>query len=241
MDRLRITVGGRLMCERWDSDAREFFDVDVTDRIEYFLYDECGLEKGVRLWDIFNMVRDAGKYEFLSPILTNGPWLEQIIEEGLYPTQKCVDKVVLDWQGSITDFGGYPEIGIWGHFYGNKEGDDNRWSLSMSPTNEFTDCEVVLNPKFILYDETNKANKSRNEEERNKSYYLPLVEVSKEFTLMDILKGIFWDLSFHGGPYERQKQAEELEEISKDIKDGKAELISFDDVKALMKDLDDEG
>lgn len=54
-------------------------------------------------------------------------------------------------------------------------------------------------------------------------------------TLLQFLNAILWEISFHGGPEERDRRRAELLEIAAEVEAGTAKLIPLDDV---LKDLD---
>ena len=228
---LKIMKGGRLFKG----------DEDITDALPIYLSGEhCELEDGVTLKDVFKLVKNSDSEQLLSPLLTNGyTWLGELLDEGLNGDQsKCeVDEIVVGRSQEFSCWDGVNELDDSIDVSGVKIGDEERYGLDLTPTNELMGARVVLDKEFKIYDvrpeiwdswwEQNKDNPERKSLEP----YPVLLKAEKGFTLLDILGSLFYELSFMGSPVERIKSLEGLKEQVKDIEEGKAELIPWEEVK----------
>lgn len=64
-----------------------------------------------------------------------------------------------------------------------------------------------------------------------------LAKVRCSMTLLEVLDGIYWDISFYGGPAKRDNFMKDLCGRMEDVKSGKAETIPLED---FLKELDEE-
>jgi hypothetical protein len=62
------------------------------------------------------------------------------------------------------------------------------------------------------------------------------IDVIPTITLMELLYWIFWELSFLGSLEERDDKGEGLKQIVDDIKEGKAELTPWEEIKTKLED-----
>jgi len=64
----------------------------------------------------------------------------------------------------------------------------------------------------------------------------PILTADYSFSLLQILKGIFWELSFHGSPKSRDEQMEKLKKQMDEIERGEAKLIPWEEVKQRLEE-----
>ena len=57
----------------------------------------------------------------------------------------------------------------------------------------------------------------------------------KTFTLLELYKGMFWEMAFMGTPERRDQQLEELKKTIEGIESGEVETIPWEEVKAKFK------
>jgi hypothetical protein len=93
----------------------------------------------------------------------------------------------------------------------------------MTPVYELSGLPVKLNDEFVIYNGKDFACKN------------PLFSSTKGFTLLDILHGIFWELSFFGSTADREKMATNLHKQVEDIKSGKVKCIPMEEIKEKFK------
>lgn len=86
-------------------------------------------------------------------------------------------------------------------------GNNDYYALNFSPINNLSDFKIKLNTEFEI---TGMYNLSNNT--------LPvLVKANKSFTLLEVLRGIFWELSFFGNPKDRDSKMKDIQKSCKDI------------------------
>ena len=82
------------------------------------------------------------------------------------------------------------QLQFWTNWYGVIK--KQRLSLSYTPLYTIADIPVKLNKKFDIWDWDNMKDK-------------PGISYKRDFTLIEILHAIYNDISFHGGPKDRDK------------------------------------
>ena len=239
LSKMTIYKGGLLKGLAWNKKTKKNKEVDLTDKLQYHLYDECELEDGVVLKDLLLL---ANKHrDFLSPITTGSlDWLGELIDEGLNEPFKDtgdVETLELNWRGNLTNWD-TEKLNTYVHFEGlGKPPKGEGWetwpadkpvnyALDMSSVSSLSELPLKLNKKMVIYDE------------RDKKFNEIFLETNSDYTLLDILKGVFWEISFHGSPKDRDKVVEGLEQTIKDIDSGKTKTIPWEELKAKWdKDL----
>lgn len=239
---LRIIEGGKLLADEWNYDNEKQqghveAGTDITDKAMYYMNEECELEDGLKFKDIMLLIKNIDKYDSLSPLFTGGLWLKDLIDDGLSENndfEKPIDTMYVYRAASLND-DDYNTNNDYLTSYVSVDGklnnDDITYALDFIPLYELSDAYIVLNKEFLLIDERQKSNEnwkkylnSLSDEERKKETLYPkILETKKDFSLFDILHGIFWELSFHGGPKNKKDRANELKEIIKNI-DNKKDL-----------------
>jgi hypothetical protein len=227
---LKILKGGRLLRTSWEGKIEGFVQKDVTAEAIGNLFELCDLEEGVTLRDIFSVINT--ELTIFDAVLRN--WTKEIVTEGLtgIPTNKLkeqheeIEYLELYW-GSYKGLDENKQPILYGHhrpeLHGigpvllkdklfewgeveRKAGERITWGVSMTPTTDLIDLPVKLNKEFIIHDDENWRN--------------PPTSMGKsEFTLGQILEAIVWELSFFGGPVDRDKKAVELNSMVTDIKE----------------------
>jgi hypothetical protein len=204
MNKLIISKGGNLLKNTWNKEKLEEELVPVYN-YQTVLCDECKAEEVLKLKDILLMVESFNDYEFLSPLLTRGPWLKAIVDEGLKNEAKAceIKEIKLSWIFEIEDESEISSL-LKEYIYTGGIG-ENKENISMmfSKTNELTDCKIILDYKTSFTDYNGKNIQSMS-------------KIIKRFTLFDILKGIFFELSWHGDPKNRDKK---IKKLLKDLND----------------------
>jgi hypothetical protein len=245
---LKITCGGRLVCDIWNKETKQMTrNVDVTDSVLFYLDSECVLDDNLKLKDVFLLIQNIDRYDVLSPMYTCSPnWLQEIVEEGLSEEGSKVDpidNVVVHWGAELDDFlNDKDTLHFNVHINGRKDDCDERYALSLTPSCELMDCGLKLDNNFKIFDNRSNARQKLLKEEgkgtKQGKYNMEcphVLEASRRFTLNDILYGIFWELSFMGGPIERTKQCDDLMETIKKVKDGTVKSIPAEEVFASLK------
>lgn len=235
MENLRLLTSGRLVCDEHNFETKiSKKDVDITNFILYAFSHNCVLESSLTLKSIFELVRNVNNYSILSPLLTGGDWLEEIIDEGLdkiSTNKSSIQYINIGWRAVLHDLHeGGTGLDFDVDIYGSIDGDKEKYALDMSSTQNLMDCKVRLIEDIFITDETKNG---FNILKQTQAFPI-LLTCKKEFTLFDILRGLFWELSFFGSPKERDAKKDELIESVKNIK--VEECKSLDEVKQAIQE-----
>lgn len=264
MEKLVITKDSKLIETKWVYDKVKeegsYIDFDRTDKALKYIWDNCELEEGVTLRNIFELINT--EIDIFDAIIGN--WCKEIVTEGLTGTPKKVgtyDPEAIEYLQVGTNihyddgsqygptFYGYARADFGGVGYELKEdklfdwidkdtglpavewpkGERIPWGISFTPANELIDLPVKLDTVARVYNDNH---------EDKKNYHNLLAEYKgATYTLGNILYGIIWEMSFHGGPDKRDAVGADLKQTVDDIKSGKGELIPAEEV---FKDLENE-
>lgn len=198
------------------------------ERILPKLRERCVIEPGTTLLDVFKAIEPYGD---LLGLVAAYSWCWSIeefiaqINEPMRPDDEHSEKIerlVISrsghiWEGSLDfelDFSGF--VSEESPFY----------SVSATPLYCIADKPVVLNLECKVW-ESHVHDK-------------PLFTYEMDYTLLEVLDAIFWDISFYGGPAENAELLEELRETSERIERGEERLIPLDDILAELGAEDDE-
>jgi len=247
---MKISKGGKLLATVWDKKQKQ--DVDITNQLFDKLYDHCEIEDGVLLKDIFILVN--AHTNTLSGLLTQSPtWLKEIIDEGLNSTIQSKNDSKIEWlelshcaeinnyydknRKDLDDYVSFNGVGDppdEEHYKNWPVGQKERYALDFSPAYELINFPLKLNKNCKIYDNCKVSKKEYKHE--------VVLEVNREFKLIDILRAIFWEMSFMGGPKDRDVKSVEIMKSIDDIDSGKAKTIPWEEVKKNLgwdKDEDD--
>lgn len=104
------------------------------------------------------------------------------------------------------------------------------FGVSYSPMWELADLPVKLNKSFDVYEPFDSSKHNRNTKQEI------LLTSKREFSLLEVLDAIYWDISFMGGPQENAKFIEEMKDDIQKINDGTMPLIPIEQVFTDLKD-----
>lgn len=221
---VRIARGGKLLADRWDYNrdtgkGEMIRDINIRNQLTHSLHKRCSIDEGVVLEDILLLLDFADEYLALSPVLTGAGNLEAYVLEGLKYTDERseIEQINIGWKCHIQESLYYEgqsvvEEGVEAYGKANSE----TYALEFTPVNKIAHCKVELDRRFTI--------------KENDTF---VVSSYKDFTLYDILRGLFWELSFHGSPKQRDGQMEELYRRIDEIDEGKG--VSWDEVKERIK------
>lgn len=218
-----IFYADRLVRQEWDGDAKAYKELPV--RIQE-LRSSVSIDAGVTLGQIFAQI---AAHDEIKNAVAEYAWcgyidefhqaaLEPHVEDGDEETKLV--RLEVSAYGELTTYDGVTEFGIATNFIGFDAGGDH-WSLSFSPMNTIAHLPVVINEEFTV-------RKDHSEE---------VFRAKRVFSLLEFLDAIYWDISFHGGPADTAKFAEELRASIAEIEAGTAKLIPLEDV---FRDLEEE-
>lgn len=259
-EKLEIRKGGKLIETKWiyDKVAKQgaYHDIDRTDQAIRNLFEVCELAPDVTLKDIFLLLNS--EIDIFDAVIGN--WCKEIVTEGLTAPEKPYDLNVYDpeqieylelrftpeyesdgdgtedyLQGfTRPDFGG---TGVELRNDGDQEhyskGDRIPWGISFTPANELINIPVRLAKDVAIYE---GILKSKSGQMPNK-----LAEFKNpSFTLGQILEGIIWEMSFHGGPDKRDAFNKDLRETVDKIKSGEENLHTGQSFEDYLKEQNDD-
>jgi len=196
VDKLTLSAKG-LLREKWED--KKWVTSDVSDKLPFYLFHECKIAEGTTLKDIFKLLQPH--LDVLKVVINF--WVEEFVEEGLQEGEPAneIKYLKLDWILEDNDYEGRELSGnTMPHFSG--QGDDLgggyiAYGISHLPINAISHLEVKLEGFCI-------CNSIGSLEERIENPIL-YEHPCPQYTLGNILYGIFWDLSFYGPPKERDK------------------------------------
>jgi predicted SprT family Zn-dependent metalloprotease len=235
MENVRLGIGGILKCDKYDETTKTWTrGVDATKAFLFALNYNCTLEHGLTLKDIFLLIDRVNLYDILSPMLTGGMWLQDIVKEGLTEASDdtSLDNLNVGWSGSIyNDDGAIKDLELKVDFFGSKNGETDRYALDLTPTSKINSATILLNDIIDINDESSAGFESLKQNGKFPS----LLKCRRQFTLHDILHGIFWELSFHGGPKERDERFNSLVKQVDDINKGEEKTFTLEEFKAKLE------
>lgn len=220
---IKITKKG-LVNRQWNSDKEENENIIIECPTALQLHsDSCEIEEGVTLGNIFFIIKR--NIDWWDQILES--WVKEFVDEGLKiltakeeKDDDPVELLELYWQAEEWD--GELEFPTFMSFHGKGSPDKKdgiNYGVGFTPTNELARLPIKVNTDFVIYETLHK-----------KPYYKEKYKSTVTPTLFQIIFGIFWELSFHGGPDGRDEVIEMLDQRVKDIKSGKAKFIPMEDV-----------
>lgn len=220
-DRLEIRKDGLYELE-WDREQKVWLPTHKPDPDTIFtqLRTSCTIQEGVTLGDIFNMM---DQYPLLKDFIAQYSWCPDLEKYHMNATLDRED------DGTVTHLeishvadsdshvervkhkGGKRETTIaisyktWDDFIGIgpctpdmiemgcDPADTMRYSMSATQPYQMAHLKVVLKEEFAVY---LPYDRSRSIDENNRE----ILKISEDFSLLDILDVIYWDISFYGGP-----------------------------------------
>ena len=102
-----------------------------------------------------------------------------------------------------------------------KKGERIEWSVSLTPLRELLELPVRVKAEVRITEEDATAKAYMNEIRRARN---------ADVTLGQVIHGLLWELSFHGGPQEQREVSEDLKRRVAEVDAGTVELVSGDDL-----------
>lgn len=212
MDSIRITKEGfKYFC--WDGDIRQYAERPIRSLLRC-LREACQIDSDVTLGDIFKAVdRDEAFKHFI------GDWawcnVTAFHKEAFLATLTPSDLHCIEIS-KYFEWGKCGDDGETVHVIGVAAADEDgstHYALDFTPVNELQHLSVVLKPTMEIRKDCEK-----------------IAEIEATFSLLDVLGGIYYEISFNGDPAERDERSHELQDVVREIKKGTAELIPFEAV-----------
>ena len=208
--------------------------VSIEDSLIPYLCDELVIEKGVTFGDFFNII--LKHHEIYSDVFyshLSGVPLSDFLKEWLELPKGFdfrMEKLIVRWdnmaffdKGELNDEENLLEIN-WLPSFGGEGKDENgnevEYGVEFAPLNELRNfpLELIENTKVynITTDET-------------------YVYFERSFTVYEVLSAIFYEITFIGGPNERDGKMDELKDIHYEIEE---EFGDKKDIEYKQKSLD---
>lgn len=213
-------------------------DKDITAKLPSALHYVCELEDDLTFKDVILLTQKH--QDFLSTLLSPNPQdIKDLVQEGLNePDEKSRDLWYIEiyWRSNLVNYSYnetpelYTYVGIQGIGDPTMEGQEyEKYALDLTPLNNIAHLPIKINNNMVLYDE-------RKTSDDKFQFGKVLFEAKKDFSLFELLYGIFYELTFHGGPKKRDEAKNNLLVSIKEIEDGTAELVPWDVVKKNLKE-----
>jgi hypothetical protein len=208
----------RLVARRY-SEEETVQTTTVVDLARYFFH-TVALDPAFTLGDLFALL-DRDDVAFLELVL--GEHVVPLLREARVPPDPD-DDLRVDYlrvyneHGDGRLFRGFDGWGPWNEPYDGAWSENPDWpraggiSVSLVPVNRLSRIPLRYDPALVFSDEDG-AETYRTE---------------IEITLIEFLKAIFFDLTFHGNPEERDETREELDRRFAEIRSGEVEAIPAD-------------
>lgn len=205
---LKLKPGGTL--ER-TNDRNE--TKDVTDLAITFLHENIEFDENVTLRDLFLVINK----ELSLFNLIFGNWIKEytdVILNGIpeiKETSAKIDYLRVFWE--IHNHGEEYNIPAFPFFDGIsiENGEEKKWAVEYSPMQNHAHLPLVLDPNVQVYNFESKENKKYP---------------SSGYTFFNVIQGILYEISFHGGP-EATKRV--LDDLTAQVKRIEAGEFSADD------------
>lgn len=195
--------------------------IDIED-ITKFLSDYVELGESVTFKRLFEIVSfNVDKFNEIFYSTLGGYKLEPYLQEiENIPTENVeTDCVEVHWYCDKYE----DTLNITPSIHGISLVSEDVYALDFVSLNNIKNNIVKINEsvKIFNYNEI----KSNNEEPIK-----PVVLGNKAFTLFDLFNGIFYEISFHGGPQDKKERFQEIEDQIDEIKDDESKSISIEEM-----------
>lgn len=231
MDRLEFTKKG-LIGFKWNAIKQKYEKFSITgESIFHDLRTSCTIKENFTLGDLFSFVE---KNENLKSFLKSYSWCHHIDEFHKQAQEKTNSNKKLkfiqihpifdchsfDKEASLHI---YPAMSVVGE---NEEGIEVNYCPSFIPMGELKDLPMKIERSIPIGSPLGSKKYKKYEE-----FY----KAEITFSLLDILDSIYWEISFYGGPKEKQELADTLDKRVKDLDSGKVKSIPFEEFKKKLK------
>lgn len=236
-DKVHITKAG-FQALAWDGEAQQYVEEHLPSMV-CRLRCACHIDQGVTLGDIFKAVAAdralcdfIGEYSWCNMDIFhaeaerepparedhNNNKLKYLRLSKRFEFHEDLDPELSSGDMDI-DFSGLgpptPDDLENGHAHPDTDG-NIYWALDFTPVNELRDIPVRLDPIMEI-------RKGRCGEET-------IAKVTAWFSLLEVLDGIYMEISFHGTPAKRDAVMATLQEQVEDIKAGRAKTVPWEEV-----------
>ena len=218
-DQVELCADG-IFTHKWDGEQKQY----IRKRVKKMtvctqLRNNCVIAPGTTLGQIFAAV---DKYKLLKLFISQYSWCQAIDEfhaQALEPirnfSEEKMTHLEIYWHSEVNMFtekikhpGGLREriksadFELSVDFHGIGPSDDdktNQYSVSYSPMYDLVDLPVILKKEFVVCEPWKPDKKSEK-----------ILESKREFTFLEVLDAIYWDISFMGGPADNREFIEDM-------------------------------
>jgi hypothetical protein len=198
---------------------------DVTDIAISYLHEDIEFDDNVTLRDLFLVInKELGLFHLIF-----GNWIKEytdVILNGIpeiKETSAKIDYLRVFWE--IHNHGEEYNIPAFPFFDGIsiENGEEKKWAVEYSPMQNHAHLPLVLDPSVQVYNFESKENKKYP---------------SSGYTFFNVIQGILYEISFHGGPEATKRVLDDLTAQVERIEAGEEELFSADDFFEDLKNND---
>jgi hypothetical protein len=244
MQHLILRPGPQLLMRGFRSDPDDVGgrrgEVDVTGRAHELLFDLITVHAETTLADIFGLMEASPllqkfyRRDFAEELCAEArkgaiepPAREQAPHEGI-EFLELYQQWGLDT--STNEYSGTQRL----HLHGighelaedvpearRKKGERIEWAVSLTPLRELLSLPVRVNAEVRITEEDASAKAYMSEIRRARN---------ADVTLGQVIRGLLWELSFHGGPQEQLEVSEDLKRRVAEVDAGTVEFVSADDL-----------
>lgn len=175
-----------LITKRWNYKTQKY-ELCPTEYPIIHINDTCEIKKSTRLIDIMNVVANNKELSTIISIWSDVNDIDGFHEEVNKKGKSANDVAYLEIYRSGQIY--KKEISIWTDWHGITK-DGGYLGISYVPLYELAKKEVKLNTSFQIFGSNPKK---------------PEIDYICDFTLIEVLHAIYYDISFHGGPKDRDK------------------------------------
>lgn len=223
-----------------DDTGRRLNEVDVTGRAHELLFELITVHAETTLADIFRLMEASPllqkfyRRDFAEELCAEArkgaaepPARERAAHEGI-EFLELYQQWGLDT--STNEYSGMQRL----HLHGighelaedlpeerRKKGERIEWSVSLTPLRELLALPVRVKAEVRITEEDATAKAYMSEIRRARC---------NGVTLGQLIHGLLWELSFHGGPQEQREVSDDLKRRVAEVDAGTVELVSADDV-----------
>lgn len=242
MTSLILGPGATLIRREFDQDGPDsLVEKDVADCAVMFLFSPVTLHADLKLADVFNLfdmcpaLHQVFKREWSAEMCEEARKGPVPMARGDNPADAAgIEYLELYWAWSLDtgsntycsvnslDFHGVgPVLNFDDETYGFKAGSRINWSVSLTPLRELLELPVRLREEFTIAEDNVDA----------KGYGESVASGRcVEVLLGQVIQGILWELSFHGGPEDKVEVSDRLKLQMDEIRAGTADFVSADDL-----------
>jgi hypothetical protein len=246
---LTLKPEGRLIRTQWvydeEAEAGSYVDSDVSDQLMSYLMEAVKLDPELRLRDLFMLLernpavldvfrRDWGAQfvaEYQRVRNTATPYTGEYDADGieyleLYSIWEIEDGVLcgtdhLDFHGVGYEL---QDNVMQGEYVMHSKGTRINWAIDFSPLSELLNLPLRLNPEIVVCQ--------------------GVKDVAAKYTvnrvlLAQVIRGVLWELSFHGGPKDAAEAAAEMQNRVQDVEEAvkTGDMSKFVPLEDVLKDL----